>query len=96
MTKPVERTERPDDRPEPQLRAVRFREPVTLAGVTPETHVVLGDRFEAMVVGASVFVRRDREDVLEVPRGACVLRWVWPADQSLADAVRHLTGKTTK
>jgi hypothetical protein len=81
---------------EPRLRSVRFREPVTLAGVTPETHVVLGDRVEAQVVGASVFVRRDRDDILEIPRSACVLRYAVPESMTLADAVRLLTGKGSK
>lgn len=81
----------------PELRGVRFREPITLGDLKPEMGINLDDpknRHQVTVAGASVFIRAG-DRIVEVPRAACVLFWSHPAD-GLSEAVRALTGKGSK
>ena len=100
MSKPDDK--KPDTAPTPapptapKLRSVRFTGTLTLTGVNPSVGINFDDpkdaRFEVAVVGASVFIKPPGEDVFEVPRASCVLRWRCAAG-TVDEAVKAIGGR---
>lgn len=62
--------------PAPTIAGVKFREPVSLDGVTPLTDIDPTKGYDVAIHGGSVFIVSNRTArIIEVPRSACVIRW---------------------